>query len=223
MIDEADDRVLAWARNILGHDQVSLGLPASADNQDEVRLHLLEISLEPTRQTTKHTRLTLLLKYLVTARSATAVTAHRMLSELLVAAVHNPEFQIDRTPLPVSVWHALGVPPQAAFQFRTQACKDFPVTPAKMVRRVMLETVQVGALHGSVLGPEEIPLADSTVELPQISMSTRTDGHGRFAFSMVPDKGITTLLVRAKGREQSFDISANPPDAPLTIRFEMEE
>jgi hypothetical protein len=219
VISEADQRVKAWAGQVLGDDKVVLGPPVEAGG---VRLHLLEIKPEPVSREVKRSRLNVSLKYLVTASFEPIEKAHQALGDLLIAAMQFSEFEVDREPPPASLWQAFGVPPQPSFSIRVQVSKDVPQPAAPVVRKAVFDTIPTRPLQGVVIGPEGTPIYGAFVEYPGSGASCETDHNGRFILSMAPANA-KNLLVRAKGREQKVDLGAGPWDSPVTIHLNLED
>ena len=146
-----------------------------------------------------------------------------MLGDLVVAALQNPEFEVEHEPLPLLVWTALGIAPRPAFVLRVPFKHERPEKLAPPVRHaVVIKPVPLGSLEGQVLGPENIPLMNARVELPAFELFTTTDSKGRFHFSSVPSTpGMRLLHVRAKGQE--FSINVDPAGTePLVIHLQLE-
>lgn len=231
-IDEVDRRLKEWVKSILEGVEVRLTAPGSGTEKDGaeqrgVGLYLMEIAVMPPASTTKLPPLQVALRFLVTSWSEDPEDAHRLLGELVFAAMENPEFEVELEPVAMTVWRALGVPPRPAFVLRVplqrvrHAPKAKPVTAFPVVK-----TLVVVSLHGVVWGPSDTPLADAEVQVPALALTARTDHKGRFHFSSVPGEGQKkTLRVRAKGQELNLTTDQSYPDAskPLLIRFDKME
>ena len=225
MIEEADSQILQWTKDVLGETIASLNPSAEQQRASRgVGIRLLEILPEPRDRATARTRLQLGLKYLVTSWAESATEAHRILGQLFEAAMQHPEFEIQPESPSAAFWQAFGVAPQPCLMLRTRAWKELETKPAKMVRKVVLDTVLGSALRGVVVGPEGIPICDASVELPLLNLSTRTDRRGEFEFENVPSsKTPRNLLIRARGREMTISIDDQTSQSPLSINFEMKE
>ena len=100
-----------------------------------------------------------------------------------------------------------------------------PKKPARFVHEVVVQTIPVGSLAGSIVGPQGIPLADALVEVPSINASVRANHKGQFEFRNVPlgdEFRPRTLIVHAKGRTQTFDLHDHS-ESPLTLQFLQED
>jgi len=221
MIDLVDQRLKDWVNTVI-NQVASLGPPNQQKAGQGVGLYLMEIAQAPPPSTGKLSPLQLALRYLVTAWSDRPEDAHRVLGELLFAAMENPDFEVERDPVPITIWTAFGLPPCPSFVLRVPLRKERPDARAKPVRMPLtLMSSPVIGFHGLLLGPRGIPLADSRVEMPALRLSTSTDYKGRFHFSCVPAEGVKLLRIKAKGRELSVSSNDNYPDSmkPLVVRF----
>ncbi|MGO9270173.1 MAG: carboxypeptidase regulatory-like domain-containing protein [Terriglobia bacterium] len=232
MIDEVDRRLKDWVKSILEGVEVHLTAPGNAmepgaTEERGIGLYLMEVAVMPPASTSKLPPLQVALRFLVTSWSEDPEDAHRLLGELVFAAMENPEFEVELAPVPMAVWGALGVPPRPSFVLRVLLKRARHMPKAKPVTAFpVVKTLAVVSLHGVVWGPNDTPLADAEVQVPALRLTARTDYKGRFHFSGVPGEGQTkTLRVRAKGRELSLTTDQNYPDAskPLLIRFDKME
>jgi hypothetical protein len=224
MIDQTDRRLSAWIGSILDPVIVTLGPPA-ADAANGVGLYLMELLQSPLGRGARLPPLLMTLRYLVTTYASEPEEAHRMLGALVIAALENPEFEVEQEPLPLSLWIALGIAPRPSFVLRVPFKHDRPEKLAPPVRLPMvIKPLPLSSLEGQILGPENIPLMNARVELPALDMFTNTDSKGRFHFSAVPAaKGARLLRVRAKGREFSINTEqAGSSEDPLVIHLQLE-
>lgn len=226
MIDEVDRRLVHWAETVLGKSHVSLELPPSGAQGSGVSVYLLELAHRPPTRATPEPHLELTLRYLVTTWASEPDEGHRLLADLLFAAAANAEFEVELGSPPLQMWTALRVPPRPGFVMRVPVRKDLPVHRAPLVRRpIEIQIAPAGPLTGFCLGPEHLPLTGALVELPALNVATRTDHHGRFAFSSVPrDAGRLLVRATAKGKTITVDAGARVAGAePLLIQFELTE
>src|SRR5208283_5349055 len=115
--------------------------------------------------------------------------AHRLLGEIVFAAMDDPEFEVDLSPLPVNVWRAFGVPPQPSFILKVPVGKEKPKPKVGIVRQpLVVKWASLTSLHGIVLGPGDVALSGARVEFPGLDLVTHTDSNGRFRFSTVPSE-----------------------------------
>ena len=226
MIDTVDERLKSWAQSVLGPIDVSLDPPAEAVDGRHVGLYLLALAESPALRTVEPAPLQISLRYLVTTWSEDIGEAHRLLGQLVFAAMDYHEFEVDLAPVPIEVWTAFGVAPRPAFQLRVPLRRERSVPPTRRVRKPLhVDVTPVTTFHGVVLGPEDVPVARARVEIPALETATRTDLRGVFAFEAVPAEPMPRrLLVRAKGKE--FDIALEPSqleEMPIVIRVDLSD
>lgn len=229
MIAETDDSLESWIKATVGAVEVWLGEPRREAERAGVGLYLMELVPARPAQGGRRPPLQFCARYLVTTWAADAHTAHRILADLLFAAMDSPNLEVDLEPLSGTAWAAFGVPPRPSFLLRVPVRRARPERPVKRVRvPPVVETVPVMALEGLVLGPSETRLAGARVEIPALGLTTRTDPDGRFRFANVPAQGAPLLVrVSAKGREMSVKTAAGAEGAAerpdgLVIRMTME-
>jgi hypothetical protein len=226
MIEKVDRRLQIWAATVVGKVPISLAPPGRDGREDSaVGLYLLELAESPSPRTSGPQPLQLLLRYLVTASSPDPEEAHRLLGELLFAALETAELEVDMTPLPTAVWQAFGVAPRPAFILRVPLVKERKARPVRRVLEPLrVEISPVAQLAGVVLGPGDLPLAGARVEVPALNVSTRTDYRGRFHFAAVPQDATEVLRVEARGQELSVAMEhPADPESPLIVRFPLME
>lgn len=218
MIDQVDAGLKAWAQNVAGQVEVSLGPPTSRPGTG-VNLYLLGMQgRPPLRGGQGPPPLQVGLRYLVTTWSDDPQQAHRLLGQLVLAAIADADLEVDLEALPPSAWPAFQVPPQPAFVVITLLRQERAVPPVKLVRDLSVRWSPTAPLSGTVLGPADAALADATVELPALGLTTETDWQGQFQFARVPARPVVKhLVVRARGRELAVDVTQTAE--PLTIRF----
>jgi hypothetical protein len=225
MIDQIDRRLAAWIGGILDQVDVSLAPPEAAETARGVGLYLMELVQSPPARGTRRPPLMMTLRYLVTTKAAKPEDAHQMLGDLVVAALENPEFEVEQEPLPLALWTSLGIAPRPSFVLRVPFIHERPEKLAPLVRKpIVIKHLALRSLEGQILGPEDIPLMNARVELPALELFTTTDSKGRFHFSSVPAMpGARLLRVRAKGQEFSINTEqAGSEDDPLVIHLQLE-
>jgi len=225
MIDEIDRHLTDWIGTILKEVEVSLGPPRASHDGRSVGLYLLELTHTPVPRGKRRPPIQIRLRYLVTTQAAEPLEQHQMLGALLIAALKNPEFEVEHDSLPISAWTALNVEPRPSFVLRVPFTYEQPEKLAPPVRHpLVVKSSELRTLRGQVFGPENIPLADARVEVPALQLYTNTDSKGRFHFSAVPAEPYPKLLcVRAKGQEFSIDTEqADSGTEPLVIHLQLE-
>jgi hypothetical protein len=213
MIDKADQRMVAWVQSITGKTKVSLELPRLAADGPGVNIYLLEVLATPVlRQVREPEPLRLTLRYLISTSADSSEEAHRLLANLMFAALGSPDMEVEAEPVPHSVWQSFGQPVRPSFVVRVPLLQPRVVKAAPKVRKPLIVKISpVQPLLGQLLGPGDAAIMDALVEVPALNLSTRTDTEGRFHFAAVPTQPpIQLLRVHAKGRQ----IDLVPPRRP---------
>jgi hypothetical protein len=226
MIDQLDTKLAQWAGGILGETDVAFAPPQPSAPGRGVSLYLMEIVHTPVGRGVRLTPLQIILRYLVTTWAKQSEEAHRMLGELVFAALANTEFEVEQDPLPISAWAGFGVPPRPSFILRVPLRQERPEKRAPLVQHeLVVKAALMRSLSGLVLGPGNIPLMNARVELPALQLATETDSSGRFYFAAVPAQPpARQLRVRARGQEVLVTMETGAPaDAPLVIHLQLTE
>lgn len=217
MIDEADDQMLAWAKRVVPDVPASIAPPPAKDGEPGVRIHLLSLAPVPAARGAKRPPLELALRYLVTTSSANQADAHRWLGVLAFDAMDTTEWKVESDPPDVDVWRAFDVPPRPAFVVRVPLRLPRNDRQAPLVRKpLVVDMHATTALAGIVTGPEEVPIAGATVEIPSLQLFATTGDDGAFRFPQLPASSSITLIVRAK--RQTRTIRARTGE-PLNVRI----
>ncbi len=224
MIDEIDRHLSDWVGKILKKAEVSLAPPGRHQVERGVGLYLLELTYIPVPRGKRRPPLQIRLRYLVTTQAPEPQEAHQMLGELLIAALTEPEFEVEQEPVPITLWEALKLEPRPSFVLRVPYTHEQPEKLAPPVRHpLVIRSSELQSLTGQVLGPEDIPVADARVEVPALQLYVNTDSKGRFHFSAVPVDPYPKLLrVHAKGQEFSIDTKQAKATEPLVIHLQLE-
>jgi hypothetical protein len=225
MIDETDRRLAAWIGKVVDKVNVSLAPPGPNETTRGVGLYLMELVQSQPARGSRRPPLLMTLRYLVTTHAPAPEDAHKLLGDLVVAALENAEFEVEQEPLPLSLWTALGIAPRPSFVLRVPFRHERPEKLAPLVRKPMvIKQLPMRSFEGQVVGPENIPLMNARVELPAFELYTNTDSKGRFHFSAVPAApGARLLRVRAKGQEFSINTEqAASDEEPLVIHLKLE-
>ncbi len=224
MIDDTDKHLKDWVTSVLGATEVSLTPPAPAPTGQGVSLYLMALAPAPPARSTRRAPLQVMLRYLVTTWAEDPEAAHRLLSELVFAALGDPEFEVDLDPLPASTWEAFGTAIRPAFVLNIPLRVEQPEPPYKPVLvPLVVHSAPLLSLVGVVLGPHDTPLAGARVELPSQSLAVYTDRNGRFRFGAVPGEPRTKqLIVRARGRVESVAVAMPPNEGePVVIHIDL--
>ncbi len=232
MIERIGKEIRDWIGSVVTDAEVVLGLPADNAKGRQIGLYLMDLSQGNCARVGKIPPFMINLRYLVTARSPRAEEAHRLIGELIFAALEKPEkerpeFEVVIEPLPVEAWAVLGAAPQPSFFLRAPLRRERPTPAVPLVRApVVLQPSPMRVLSGVVHGPGGMPIMGARVELVTIGTATRTDDKGRFRLGGAPSNAHLKLLVQAKGQRQEIDYSgtvAAKGGEPLEIRLHIPE
>lgn len=222
MIETVDERLKDWVENVLDAVTVTLDPPGPPQAGRGVNLYLLELVESPPPSGTKRPPLQLSLRYLITTWADEPEEAHRLLGELVFAAMEVSEYEVELAPVLAATWMALGAIVQPSFMLRVPLRRERPEPEVDLVREpLVVQNVPISELRGTVLGPGDVPLMGALVELPLLQLRTRADSKGRFHFAAVPREFDTwRLRVKAKGREFQVTVRRGSEGEPLVIRVD---
>lgn len=227
MIERIGQEIMDWIGSVITGAEVTLGLPTDDAQRAQIGIYLMDLTQSNCARVGKLPPFKISLRYLVTARSPRAEEAHRLLGELIFAALEKPEkeapeFEVVVEPLPAEAWAVLGAAPQPSFFLRAPLRRERPETAAPMVKEpVVLQPSPMRVLSGAVYESGGMPIMGARVELLTLGITTRTDERGRFRFTGVPSNGQLKLLAHAKGQTKEIDYSVG--DEPLEIRLHLLE
>jgi hypothetical protein len=226
MIDDTDKQLKDWVTSVLGATEVALTPPAPAPAGSGVSLYLMALAPVPPARSIRRAPLQVMLRYLVTTWAEEPEAAHRLLSELVFAALGNPAFEVELEPLPATTWEAFGTAIRPAFVLNVPLRVEQPEPPYKPVLvPLVMQSAPLLSLVGVVLGPHDTPLAGARVELPSQSLAVYTDRKGRFRFGTVPGEPPTKqLIVRARGHVETVTVTMPPNEGePVVIHIDLFE
>ncbi len=217
-IDDVDRALIEWVANVVEQVEVTLE-PKSARTGQGVCLQLVALASAPPPRGQKRSPHQVLLRYQLTTWAERPEHAHKLLSDLLFAALERSDLEVDLAPMP----HPTNGLPVPGFILQVPLHRERPEARATLVRGPLkVVTSPARPMFGVVLGPQDFPMVGALVELPSLDLSSRTDHLGRFSFAAVPSgTPPLTLRVRAKGAVQVF--TAPVVDEAVTIRFELKE
>ena len=224
MIEKVDQRLSEWIGSVLTGDiKVSLLPPEGPGDKKVVGLYLKDILPSAPTRGTRRPPLQVLLRYLITASAKNQVEAHKMIGQLLFAAMEHSEYEVELGPVPAEVWTAFGTIPMPAFMLCLPLRLERPEENLRLIRSpIEVHQSPLGSMEGTILGPEETPLTNARVELSTHNLVTRTDIKGRFIFPVVPtEPAQKRMRILARGRELSRDVDcAKIKQEPLIIHFD---
>jgi hypothetical protein len=222
MFDEVDKRLEAWAKTFFADLEVSFRAPGAETDRLSVCLYLLDVVPVPAGRGLRLPPLQMTLRYLVVPQGAVPSETHQLLGRLLISAMENVEFEIEKEQLPFEIWRAFGIMPQPSFvllvPFKYERTEKLapPVRSPLRVEQTVLETLQgritvelkVQETLDGEISVKQIPVLDANVEIPLLKLSTKTDADGYFRFASIPSEPPDkNLLIRVKGREFSVSTS----------------
>lgn len=227
MLDETSRSVLEWASEVSGVEQPSLSLPDSPVSALHVSVLLTDFSDHPPMRGNGRAPLQFIARYLVTAVSPEPEEAHRILGELIFAALQHPTFDAHLGPVDSGHWQALGSAPLPSFMLCVPVHRIRPESTAPHVRKpITIRTGQQSVLAGSVTTPDDSPVPGARIELlatgdSGASASTFTDVAGWFRMTVGPFPQDARVRVSAKGFSTTARIEeAIDSDGNIRLRFE---
>src|SRR5262245_53848228 len=90
MIEKIDQEIREWISSTITDTEVVLGLPNDNAEDEQVGLYLMDLSQGNCARVGKIPPLKIDLRYLVTVKSPRTEQAHRILGELILAAIKKP-------------------------------------------------------------------------------------------------------------------------------------
>ncbi|MDQ3898864.1 MAG: hypothetical protein M3326_16750 [Actinomycetota bacterium] len=203
-----------------------LAPPAAAPEGRGANLYLYSMASVPTPRGPQRAPHHLILRYLVTTWAETPEAAHTLLETVLFAALDRTDLEVDVAPLDAQAWQALGARPQPSFFLCVPVRRPRPEPTAKPVRHPLsARSVDIGRLHGVVLGNGDVPVAGARVTMRRFDRSAETDARGRFSLVGVPpDARGDDFVVHARGREPPtiVDLPGSPED-PFVLHVDLVE
>ncbi|HLM00480.1 MAG TPA: hypothetical protein VK400_05460, partial [Pyrinomonadaceae bacterium] len=153
MFDRIDKHLEIWAREVFkGRNlEISFAAPAAAAGAAEnpsVYLYLLDVIPAPPGRGMRLPPVQITLRYLVAPQAKTPGEAHELLGNLIVAAMENAAFEVEKEPLPLDVWRSFGIAPRPAFILRVPFKHERkeqiapPVREPVTLKQAILESLQ---------------------------------------------------------------------------------
>lgn len=208
MFDEVDKQLAAWATSNSSGLEISFRSPEAETDKLRLYLYLLDVFPVPAGRGTVLPPIQMTLRYLIVPQGAEAAETHSILGKLMIAAMENSEFEVEKAPLPFEVWRAFGIAPQPSillrvpFKYERTEKLAPPVRYPLTVKQTILETLQ------GRISVNQIPMMDAKVEIPKLKLFTKTDAEGNFNFASLPSvPSNKDLVIRVKGREFSVSTS----------------
>ena len=224
MIDQVDDNLSNWVETVLGGLKPSLSAPSEANGTLAVNLYLLELVDDPLRRNTSRPPLQPSLRYLVTSSADEPKDAHRLLGTLLLAALDNPSYEVELEPVPQNTWSAFKIAPRPSFILRVPLEREWSLSNVPLVTEgAAMQGAPMLDMYGLLLGPNDVPMANGRIEIPNLYRYAYTDSKGRFQLNGVPAAPrVKTLRVLARNRELTVHVAeTGSPDQPVRLRFDL--
>jgi hypothetical protein len=222
MIPRVDSELSEWVGRVLPGVSVLAEVPATSVQPPCVNLYLYRLASAPALQQARGSNPAVTLRYLVTVHGSDSEETHRMLGSLLFDALQHPHYVVDLDAATEDFWQAFGLSPRPAFVL-TAPLRLERVDETPRVRHYpRVSTVPAVALHGVLLGPGDIPIANARIVLADLDRYTRTDGEGRFRFAAVPpEPARKRLRIAARDIETEVQADLDPTGSgrPVTIRL----
>lgn len=226
MFDQADHQLKAWVATILPDATIKLEAPQEGQAGRGVNLYLMGLAERPPTHESRKPSLQIALSYLVTTWAENQEEAHRLLGELVFAALEKNEFEVEFDTLPALAWSGYHLTPRPYFVLIVPVRKLREVPPTKYVTNPLsIRGAETSQLFGLMVGPDNVPLSGAQVTIPALRQVQYTDAKGRFCFPLVPGP-ISQRTIRVKVKDRELEITPEQPtseDAPLVIRFDVPE
>jgi len=223
LIEQTDRQISDWIGTVLPNTTVSLAPPGTVSDGRGVSLYLMELAASPPLRGPERPPLQIELHYLVTTWAEALEEAHRLLSEILFAALARGDLNVDLRPMAGEIWKAFGISPLPSFVLCAPVRQAQPLTPAPPVRLPLrIEPAILGSLSGRVILQDGTPLPGARVEIAELELHTRTDVHGRFRFPSIPSgHDGSPLVVTTKGRTIKAELpTSDNRKSAMVITFE---
>lgn len=230
MLDETSRTVIDWASRVAGDAEPSLALPDSPVQAPHVSLLLIEFADHPPLRGNGRPPLQFIARYLVTVTAPETEDAHRILGELLFAALESATFDAELRAIDPPLWRAFGVTPRPAFVLSVPVRRARPEERPPQVRQpITIETTTPRVVEGVVVGPGEVPVPDARVELlgpggGGDARSASTDSSGHFRMTVGFTTELQQLRVSAKNASMTTRYGdAVGSDGRIRLRFDPAE
>jgi hypothetical protein len=198
--DQITHALIDWIGVVLPGVNVSARSLAAHEREDGVDVRLAGLSPRaPPRVPAPPSIVEL--EYLITLRMSDVFNEQRLLADLLLAAIDQPEYEIVTARSAAELCVTLGIPPATGFVLKTPLLRPRVVKRAPLVRfPLQVHTADLCVLEGKLLGPGDVPIAGAVISTND--RLSRTDANGNFHIPGVPDDGKAVALhVRARGIE----------------------
>jgi hypothetical protein len=223
LIEQSDARLTDWVTAVVGKGvTVALTAPVNEHSGTGVSLFLMDLVSRPPMRGQVRTPVQLALRYLVTVWAEDPVAEHKLLGDMVAAAMQEEGFEVVLAPVAPETWLALGARPRPAFVLQVPVRQPRPEPVRPRVRGpLVVQGVPLVALSGVVLGPGDVPVANARVDIPSAGATAQTDPLGRFHFAGLPaEPAQRRVRVRARGRQMEVEIAQPEADTAVVIHFD---
>lgn len=216
--DEITRSLRDWIQTV---SKTPVAVRSAADWETSTGIAVRLVSMSPTPTPRNGRRaLTIRLDYFVTPTLDDPLAEHRVLGELLFAALSQSDFKIMAQDDAVKLRDDLKIPLLPGLFISADLQREPETVVARPVRRpLVIKGDTIRPLEGVVLGPQNIPIMDALVELPALNLSVLTDERGRFRFAGAPASGSTKLFATKNHVRVGIDAGQA---RPVTIRIPLE-
>jgi hypothetical protein len=218
-LEETTRDLVGWAQEVLPDLTVAARALGDRDSAEGVDIRLIALAPRPAPRTVSPP-LVVALDYLLIVRAADPIAEQTGVMALMLAAMdhENAEVVADRDALRLCA--DLGLSPAPGFVMRALVSRRRTVRTAPLVRfPLKVATGEFGVLQGSVLGPNDTPVAGALVRAEGLQRTAQTDAFGRFRL-YGPVGGVAVRL-NARARGVVIDGEAEP-GLPVILRLPLE-
>ena len=218
--DDVTREIVAWVQECLPELPVRILVSDDVERRPGITVQLANIAPLPGPRTDRAS-FVLAIDYLISVQSKDPLAAHRAVGELVFAALQRPDLEICQASAIAAVGERQDNHALPGVLIRAKLARDRVFDQAPLVRRPpVVEAEGVVPLEGIVLGPNDIPVPDATVEITALGASVLTDGRGRFRFAAAPS-GSKPVKLSARKRAAHAYVDAGPGEI-VTIRLPLE-
>jgi hypothetical protein len=218
--DEITQSLRTWIEGVLAGSTVKLLGATDPTDENGISLRLINAAPLATPRTDRPSY-TLRLDYLVTISADDPLRQHKLVGELLFAAMASGEYELmPAKGVAEAATHA-DAPRGGSLVLSAKLRREPPERAAPLVTEPLVVNAEHATpLAGVVVGPSDHPIADAVVEIPALGLSELTDAEGRFRFVRATAGNAAVRLVVRKHRHR-VDVEA-VPGRDLIIHIPME-
>ncbi len=213
MIEIADKEIQQWAMNVCQGESikpcVSLSPPDPHKDQTCIHVYLSEILPGHASQLARNGARSVTLNYLICVCATDESTSHRLLGQLLFAAMDEPGYSVCFDRPNAALWQAIGTADRPCFMIQMPLFRPAFEEATRVTQYPTVRATPTTSFSGVVVGPHNIPIPGARVTLNSLGRTTSTDNDGEFHFVCVPLANTEEVLrVEAKGID--VDVKTRP-------------